>query len=84
MEPETPKATPISVHDVAQALIVGGFLPESFTICPHDARPLWDFHGICALLNQRPGQLVELLKGNGPVYLRGVGIPSSWRALIEL
>ena len=83
MEQETPPPPAISVHETAQALIVGGYLPESYTIDAHDARPLWDFHGICALLNQRPGQLVEVLKENGPVYSRGVGIPSSWKSLIE-
>lgn len=83
MEQETPVVQPINVHETAQALIVGGYLPEAFSIDPHDGRPVWDFHGICALLNQRPGQLVEVLKGNGPVYTPGVGIPSSWKSLIE-
>ena len=67
----------------AAGLIVTGHLPEAFTIDPHDGRPLWDFGGLCSLLNQRPAQLVEVLRGNGAVYGRGVGIPSSWRSLIE-
>ena len=81
---------PVSVAEIrpidaeARQLIAGGFLPVSFTICPHDGRPLWDFGGICSLLNQRPAQLVEVLRSNGAVYGRGVGIPSSWRSLIEL
>ena len=81
---------PVSVAEIrpmdaeARALIVGGYLPESFTICPHDARPLWDFLGLCVLLNQRPDQLTRLLLDNGPAYQPGAGIPSSWKALIEL
>jgi hypothetical protein len=67
----------------ARQLIVGGYLPESYTIDPHDGRPLWDFGGLCTLLNQRPAQLVEVLTANGAVYGRGVGIPSSWRMFVE-
>jgi hypothetical protein len=80
----TTQETPCEdVHVLAQALIREGFLPESFTIDAHDTRPLWDFYGLCALLNQRPAQLLEIRKSNGPVYDRHAGIPSSWRMLIE-
>ena len=72
------------IHLQAQRLIVAGYLPPPFTICPHDSRPLWDFAGLADLLNQRPDQLVELLQANGPAYLPVAGIPSSWRMLIEL
>lgn len=78
-EAETP-----AIHQVAQRLIVDGFLPESYTIDRHDSRPLWDYIGLCVLLNQRPDQLAELLMANGRAYQPGAGIPSSWRALIEL
>ena len=67
----------------AAGLIAGGFLPVSFTICPHDSRPLWDYLGLCVLLNQRPDQLTQLLLRNGPAYQPGAGIPSSWRMFIE-
>ena len=80
---ETPKVKTANLNETAQALIVGGFLPAAFSIDPYDGRPVWDFNGLCALLNQRPGQLVELLKANGPAYLPGAGIPSSWKALVE-
>jgi hypothetical protein len=72
------------IHIEAQRLVVMGYLPPPFTICPHDSRPLWDFAGLADLLNQRPDQLVELLQANGPAYLPVAGIPSSWRMLIEL
>ena len=79
MDVETPE-----IHRTAQRLIVDGYLPESYILDRHDARPLWDFIGLCVLLNQRPDQLTELLLSNGPAYKPGAGIPSSWRALIEL
>ena len=77
---ETPR---VDVHDIARSLITQGFLPECFSIDAHDSRPVWDFYGLCALLNQRPNQLVEILKQNGPVYDRHAGIPSSWKMLLE-
>jgi len=77
------EAPRVDVHDIARSLITQGFLPECFSIDAHDARPVWDFFGLCALLNQRPEQLVEILQSNGPVYSSTAGIPSSWRALIE-
>ena len=73
-----------TIHATAQQLIVTGHLPEPFTIDRHDSRPLWDYIGLCVLLNQRPDQLTQLLLSNGPAYQSGAGIPSSWRALIEL
>lgn len=73
-----------TIHATAQQLIVAGHLPEPFTIDRHDARPLWDYIGLCVLLNQRPDQLTRLLLSNGPAYQPGAGIPSSWKALIEL
>ena len=72
------------IHLEAQRLIVTGHLPEAFSIDAHDSRPLWDYIGLCVLLNQRPDQLTQLLLSNGPAYQPGAGIPSSWRALIEL
>ena len=72
-----------TVHQEAQRLIVTGHLPEAFTIDAHDARPLWDYLGLCVLLNQRPDQLTRLLLSNGPAYQPGAGIPSSWRMFIE-
>lgn len=77
-QPEGP-----SVHEIAHELVVGGHLPDPYTIDRHDSRPLWDFIGLAELLNQRPDQLAELLRGNGSVYSKTVGIPSSWRMLIE-
>jgi hypothetical protein len=71
------------IHQKAQQLVVAGYLPPPFTIDRHDSRPLWDFIGLAELLNQRPDQLAELLQGNGPVYQKTAGIPSSWRLLIE-
>ena len=79
MDVETPP-----IHLEAQRLIVTGHLPEAFSIDAHDSRPLWDYIGLCVLLNQRPDQLTQLLLSNGPAYQPGAGIPSSWRALIEL
>jgi hypothetical protein len=73
-----------AIHTAAQQLIVSGHLPAPFNVDPHDQRPLWDFVGLAELLNQRPDQLVQLLQANGPAYLPGAGIPSSWRMLIEL
>ncbi len=68
----------------AQRLIVRGFLPPPHIISPFDSRPLWDYLGLCALLDQRPSELTEILLRNGPVHLAGdKGIPSSWRMLIE-
>ena len=72
-----------TVHQVAQTMIVEGYLPAPYQIDPHDMRPLWDFTGLALMLDQRPDQLVELLKENGPVHLRGTGIPSSWQLLLE-
>ena len=73
-----------TVHELAQGLIVQGYLPAPFTVCPHDGRALWDFCGLAVLLDQRPDALVELLLANGPVHLHADrGIPSSWQSLIE-
>ena len=73
------------IHLEAQRLVVGGFLPAPFTVCPHDMRPLWDITGIALLLDRRPDQLVQLLVEAGPVHLAADrGVPSSWRSLIEL
>ena len=72
------------IHQEAQRLIVTGHLPEPFNVDPYDGRPLWDYIGLCVLLNQRPDELSRLLQANGPAYLPGVGIPSSWRSWIEL
>ena len=61
-----------------------GFLPPPHIISPFDSRPLWDYLGLCALLDQRPSELTEILLRNGPVHLAGdKGIPSSWKALVE-
>ena len=78
MDVETPE-----IHQEAQRLIVTGHLPEPFNVDPYDGRPLWDYIGLCVLLNQRPAQLTQLLLDNGPAYQPGAGIPSSWKALIE-
>lgn len=69
------------VDRVAQKLIVGGYLPEPFSIDPHDGRPVWDFAGIAALFNRKPDEVVKLLLANGPVHQHGQGIPSSWAML---
>jgi hypothetical protein len=83
-----PKQTDIEtpeIHKRAQELVVSGYLPLPFQIDAHDQRPLWDFYGLAALLDQRPDALVELLIQNGAVHLSGDrGVPSSWKALIEL
>lgn len=79
MDVETP-----AIHLEAQRLIVSGHLPEAFTIDAYDSRPLWDYIGLCVLLNQRPDQLTQLLLSNGPAYQPGAGIQSSWRMLVEL
>ncbi len=76
---ETPQ-----IHQTAQRLIVSGHLPSPYQIDPHDQRPLWDFVGLAELLNQRPDQLAQLLLANGPAYLPGAGIPSSWQLLREV
>lgn len=73
------------IHKTAQRLIVGGYLPEPYQIDPHDSRPLWDFVGLAVLFDMRPTELVEVLVSRGPVHLAGDrGIPSSWKALVEL
>lgn len=79
-ETDTPE-----IHKRAHELVVSGYLPLPFQIDVHDQRPLWDFYGLAALLDQRPDALIELLLANGPAHLPADrGIPSSWRALIEL
>ena len=73
-----------TVHELAQGLIVQGYLPAPFTVCPHDMRPLWSFNEIAQLFDKRPDELIELLVEAGPVHLQGdKGIPSSWKMLVE-
>jgi hypothetical protein len=73
-----------SIHIEAQRLVVAGYLPPPFTICPHDSRPLWSIVELALLFDRRPDELVELLLERGPVHLAGdKGIPSSWKALVE-
>jgi hypothetical protein len=84
MPSKTEQVETPAIHQTAQNLIVTGHLPAPYQIDAHDQRPLWDFVGLAELLNQRPDQLVQLLQANGPAYLPGAGIPSSWRMLIEL
>ena len=77
IDAETPE-----IHKDAQRLIVGGYLPEPFSIDPHDGRPVWDFIGIAALFDRNPHELMEILVSRGPVHLaQDRGIPSSWAML---
>ena len=72
------------IHQKAQQLVVEGYLPPPFTICPHDSRPLWSIVELALLFDRRPDELVDLLIQAGPVHLAGDrGIPSSWRMLID-
>jgi hypothetical protein len=72
------------IHLEAQRLVVAGYLPPPFTICPHDSRPLWSIIELALMFDRRPDELVDLLLDRGPVHLQGDrGIPSSWRALVE-
>jgi hypothetical protein len=72
------------IHIEAQRLVVAGYLPPPFTICPHDSRPLWSIVELALLFDRRPDELVDLLLDRGPVHLQGDrGIPSSWRMLVE-
>jgi hypothetical protein len=74
-----------TIHQQAQRLVVLGHLPQPYTIDPLDQRPLWDVAGLAELLSQRPDELIGLLRKNGPVFSTSDrGVPSSWRALIEL
>ena len=73
------------IHQEARRLIVQGYLPLPFSIDPHDGRPVWSFTELALLFDRRPDELVSLLIQAGPVHLVGDrGVPSSWRALIEL
>jgi hypothetical protein len=81
MSKEVPAAP---IHIEAQRLVVAGYLPPPFTICPHDSRPLWSIVELALLFDRRPDELVDLLLDRGPVHLAGDrGIPSSWKALVE-
>jgi hypothetical protein len=74
-----------AIHQEAQKLVISGHLPAPYIVSNFDGRPLWDFIGIAEMLDTRPDQLIDLLLDRGPVHLQGDrGIPSSWRALIEL
>ena len=74
-----------SVHEIAQRLVVNGYLPLPFQVYVHDQRPLWDLVGIAQLFDRRPDELISLLIEAGPVHLAADrGVPSSWRSLIEL
>jgi hypothetical protein len=81
---QTDHPTP-PIHLEAQRLIISGHLPAPYIVSNFDGRPLWDVIGIAAMLDTRPDQLIELLLRNGPAHLQADrGIPSSWKALIEL
>ena len=72
------------IHIEAQRLVVMGYLPPPFTICPHDSRPLWSIIELALMFDRRPDELVDLLLDRGPVHLAGDrGVPSSWRMLVE-
>ncbi len=80
---QTDHPTP-AIHQEAQKLVVTGHLPPPFTICPHDARPLWSIVELALMFDRRPDELISLLIEAGPVHLQGDrGIPSSWRMLLE-
>ncbi len=73
------------IHLQAQRLIVDGYLPPPFSVDPHDGRPVWSFTELAVMFDRRPDELIDLLIQAGPVHqVADRGVPSSWRALIEL
>ncbi|MCF7967964.1 MAG: hypothetical protein K9K68_02230 [Methylococcaceae bacterium] len=73
------------IHLQAQKLVVEGYLPPPFSVDPHDGRPVWSFTELAVMFDRRPDELISLLIKAGPVHLAADrGVPSSWRALIEL